>query len=148
MNESTVSSAFQKLFREMVQGAVLVKHADKSMIGLPDASVTYNKVTLWMEYKFIGPKTKGVAAEFRSWGNWSPDCVAEASPTQYDMMQRLGKAGNALYLFWVLDNSAKRKKVRYITTWDPITHQHYYIYSNRELVTFLLLHYFNTDVKV
>jgi hypothetical protein len=121
MNESTVSSAFQTLFRQTVPEAVVVKHADKSMIGMPDASITYNKKTLWLEYKFIGPKTKGVTVGFMRHGVWSPHAVATSSPTQHDMMKRLAVAGNALYIFWVLDHKATRKKASHIITWHPIT---------------------------
>lgn len=137
MNESTVSSEYQKLFRETVPGAELIKHADKSMIGLPDASVTHNKRTLWTEYKFIGPKTKGVTADFMRDGVWSAQAVAEASPTQAAMVRRLATAGHALYIFWVLDHQARRKKVSYIATWHPITEEWMFFSSNTQLVTFV-----------
>ena len=137
MNESTVSSAYQKLFRQTVPGAVLVKHADKSMIGLLDSSVTYNKCTIWIEYKFIGPKTKGVTSEFMRNGVWSPEEVAAASPTQYEMAKRLAAAGHAFYLFWVLDYYSARKRVAYIDAWHPISKSMNRMYSNSEVVTFV-----------
>lgn len=139
MNESTVSSAYQKLFRETVPGVELIKHADKSMIGLPDASVTYNKRTLWTEYKFIGPKTKGVTADFMRNGVWSPQAVAEASPTQAAMVKRLATAGHALYIFWVLDHTARRKKVAYIEIWHPITGERKRFNSNLKVVTYVTM---------
>lgn len=120
MNESTVSSAFQKKLREALPEAVVVKHADKSMIGMVDASVTYNGHTFWLEYKFIGPNTKGVPASFIRDGVWSPEEVAASSPTQYAMAQRLAKEGHCMYLFWVLDYTATRKRVAAIYAWHPI----------------------------
>jgi hypothetical protein len=138
MNESTVSSAFQKRFRETVPEAVVIKHADKSMIGMVDASITYNKRTLWVEYKFIGPNTKGVTAHFLKSGIWSPHAVASASPTQFDMARRLATTGNCLYLFWVLDHQAVRKRVAYITAWHPITQAMQMFADNDGVVDYVL----------
>jgi hypothetical protein len=122
MNESTVSSKFQSDLRKALPGCEVIKHADKSMIGMVDASVTYNKKTLWLEYKFICPTTKGVvASEFNNLGAWSPKDVAEASPTQAATARRLATSGYCCYLFWVLDHAALRKRVGYVLLWHPIT---------------------------
>lgn len=121
MNESTISSKFQTDFRKTLPGAEVIKHADKSMIGMVDASITFNKRTLWIEYKFIGPKTKGVDAAFMRYGVWSPEVVAEASPTQAATARRLAHAGHCIYLFWVLDHAGLRKRVGYVTLWHPIS---------------------------
>lgn len=56
MNETTVSAGkngFQPKMREALPGCEVIKHADKSMIGMVDASLTANKHTVWIEYKFI-----------------------------------------------------------------------------------------------
>jgi hypothetical protein len=123
MNESTCSSKFQTDLRQALPTAEVIKHADKSMIGMVDASVTACKQpTLWIEYKFIGPKTKGVnAAAFMKSGSWCPHDVAMASPTQYAKARRLAAAGRCVYLFWVLDPFAIRKRVRSVVMWHPIT---------------------------
>lgn len=121
MNESTCSSKFQSDLRIALPGSQVTKHADKSMIGHPDASITYGKKTLWAEYKFIGPDTKGVNAAFLHDGAWSPTVVADASPTQAALCRKLATAGHCIYLFWVLDAFAVRKKVGYVTLWHPIT---------------------------
>lgn len=121
MNESTCSSKFQTDLRRALPGCEVIKHADKSMIGCLDASVTACKKTFWFEYKFIGPTTKGVTAEFIRDGIWSPLKVAEASPTQFAMAKRLAVAGHAFYLFWVLDHASLRKRVGYVVLWHPIT---------------------------
>lgn len=122
MNESTVSSKFQTDLREALPQAVVIKHADKSMIGMVDASVTYSKKTVWIEYKLITPQTKGVSAkEFNASGTWSAETVAASSPTQFDMAKRLAASGNAVYLFWVLDHAGLRKRVVRVVLWNPIT---------------------------
>jgi hypothetical protein len=100
MNESSVSSKFQTSLRQALPGCVVIKHADKSMIGMVDASVTYNKKTVWMEYKYIKPATKGVVWRyFMKAGIWSPLEVAASSPTQFDFAKTLAKAGRCVYLY-------------------------------------------------
>jgi hypothetical protein len=134
MNESTCSSAFQKKLRLALPGAEVIKHADKSMIGMVDASVTFNKQTLWMEYKFIAAHTKGVTAEFLKTGRWNPAQVASASPTQFKTACRLAGAGHCIYLFWVLDNLALRKRVGSVVLWHPISKRIYKTNSTDEMV--------------
>lgn len=129
MNESTVSSKFQTDLRQALPGAVVIKHADKSMIGMVDASVTFNNKTVWMEYKYIRPATKGVTAAFMKTGQWSPLDVASASPTQFAFAQSLARAGRCIYLFWVLDHEALRQRIRNVVLWHPI-HQRVYEYPN------------------
>ena len=121
MNESSCSSVFQTQLRRALPGAEVIKHRDGTMIGMVDASVTARKKTLWIEYKFIGPNTKGVTAEFMKSGAWSAHDVAMASPTQYATARRLATAGHCVYLFWVLDHLAVRKKVGRVVMWNPIT---------------------------
>jgi hypothetical protein len=121
MNESRVSTKFQTLLRQALPEAVVVKHADRSMIGMVDASVTYNKKTIWLEYKYVAPKTAGVAwRPFLHDGVWDPLSVASASPTQLEMAKRLAIAGHCYYLFWVLDHTALRMKIKHVVLWDPI----------------------------
>lgn len=121
MNESSCYSPFQTELRRALLGCEVIKHADKSMIGMVDASVTCEKKTLWMEYKFIGPETKGVKAAFMNRGEWSPLEVAQASPTQFDTAKRLAQVGHCIYLFWVLDPLALRKKIKCVVMWHPVT---------------------------
>lgn len=130
MNESTVSSAFQKKLREALPAeAVVVKHADKSMIGMVDASVTYNGHTFWLEYKLVCPTR---------FGTWFPESVASSSPTQYALAQRLAKAGHCIYLFWVLDHEAIRKRVSFIEAWHPITKEWKVLEDNNEVVELII----------
>lgn len=117
---------------------MLIKHADKSMIGCLDASLTAYSKTVWLEYKFIGPKTKGVLAEFMREGVWEPLTVAAASPTQFDMAKRLAVAGHCCYLFWVLDHDALRKRVKQVVMWHPITRVQYVFANTDGVVKFFV----------
>jgi len=135
MTESSVSSKFQTDLRKAVPGCEVIKHADKSMIGMVDASLTYNKQTIWMEYKLITPATKGVVwRDFLHKGIWEPYDVAMASPTQYATACRLATAGHCCYLFWVMDHEAIRKKIARIVLWHPITGKQQVFENNQLLV--------------
>lgn len=121
MTESSVSSKFQADLRKALPGCEVIKHADKSMIGMVDASVTFNKKTIWMEYKYIRPATGGVRwRDFMHEGLWEPKTVAMTSPTQYATACRLATAGHCCYLFWVLDHEALRQKIKHVMLWHPI----------------------------
>lgn len=135
MTESSVSSKFQTDIRKALPGCEVIKHADKSMIGLVDASHTYNKKTTWVEYKLITPATKGVIwRDFMKHGVWNPKEVAMASPTQYATACRLATAGHCCYLFWVMDHEAIRKKIGRVVLWHPINTLEMVFENNNELV--------------
>lgn len=101
MNESTVSSAFMKQLREAVPGALVFKHRDASMIGLPDCSVTYNQKAFWFEFKLFPMKKK--------WIDWRTyfvivECMIEATkkaPAQRELMNRLAAQCPAYYIIWL-----------------------------------------------
>lgn len=138
MNESTCSSTFQTKLRQALPNCVLIKHADKSLIGCLDASLTAYSKTVWLEYKFIGSKTMGVLAEFMRLGWWEPLDVASASPTQFDMAKRLAIAGHACYLFWVLDHEAIRMRVKHVVMWHPITGVQYMFANTDGVVEYFM----------
>lgn len=134
MTESSVSTAFQTGLRKALPTSVVIKHADKSMIGMVDASITFNKKTIWVEYKYIRPVTKGVTARaFMKRGEWSPLVVAQASPVQFNMAQSLAVAGNCVYLFWVLDHEALRQRIKHVVMWHPIF-QTQHVFNNTDEV--------------
>ena len=138
MTESSLSSKFQTELRKALPGCEVIKHADKSMIGMVDASVTYNKTTVWMEYKYIRPATAGVVwREFLHKGVWTPLAVAQASPTQFETTKRLAHAGHCCYLFWVLDHEAIRMKIKHIVMWHPISDKQRWFHDTNELVAYL-----------
>jgi hypothetical protein len=59
MNEATITHQLLTYLRQHLRGPCL-KHADKSLIGLPDASVTNGGATQWVEVKLVkvGPKKR------------------------------------------------------------------------------------------
>lgn len=135
MNESSCSSAFQTQLRKALPACEVIKHRDGSMVGMVDASFTYGKKTLWCEYKFICPTTKGVrTSDFNSHGYWSCPEVAEASATQVATARRLATAGHCFYVFWVVDYKGLRKRVAYIRLWHPITGETVNVKDTNELV--------------
>jgi hypothetical protein len=96
MNEASVLSPFMKKLRKRMPGAVIVKHRDSSMIGLPDFSITFRGHVIWLEAKLYNmPK--------RFSYDWSIFLkkAQEGSPTQAAMMGRLAKASASLYLIWI-----------------------------------------------
>jgi hypothetical protein len=140
MNETSVSSAFQTKLRQALPGCVVIKHADKSMIGMVDASVTFNNKTVWLEYKIIKPVTKGVEGRaFMKTGVWSPLAVASASPPQFEFAKGLARAGRCVYLFWVLDHEAIRLRIKHVVLWHPITGEQLVFANTDALIEHLCL---------
>lgn len=138
MTESSVSSKFQTDFRKALPGCEVIKHADKSLIGMVDASYTYNKKTLWVEYKLIAPATNGVVwRDFLHKGIWSPLDVAKASSTQFETAKRLATAGHCCYFMWVMDHEAIRKKIGRVVLWHPITGKQQVFENNQHLGAWL-----------
>lgn len=104
MNESSVSSPFMKQLRERLPGAVVLKHSDTSMVGLPDCSVSYRGKTIWLEFKLITP-TK-IEVHHNAERGWSFGRywikAREDSPTQAAMVDKLDEqTQGAWYIFWV-----------------------------------------------
>lgn len=148
MTESSVSSKFQTDMRKALPGCEVIKHADKSMIGMVDASYTFNMKTVWVEYKLIAPTTKGVVwRDFLKHGHWNPKEVAMASPTQYATACRLATAGHLFYMFWVMDHEAIRKKIARVVLWHPITGMLEVFENNQQLMGWLV-GYFGNDYSL
>jgi hypothetical protein len=98
MTEATVLSTFLKKLRGHLPDAVVMKHNDQSLIGMPDVSVTYRGLTLWIEAKLLD-LPKGTLHS-------DDELLAiqkrlAAAPVQLATCTKLGKAGHCLYLiFW------------------------------------------------
>lgn len=101
MNESSVSSPFMKQLRERLPQAVVVKHHDASMIGLPDCSVTYNHSVWWLEFKFFLLKRRWIGQTEEQVLRECIHDIWEKSPTQWEMMLRMDTAATAFYIIWV-----------------------------------------------
>lgn len=95
------------------------------MIGLPDCSIHWQKVSLWLEFKLWVPP--------RSWdGNLIPvEKIVHESPTQFQMMQRLAQqATNAFYVVWA-------KKSHRICVWSPVTGNAWYFAKTSQVLEYL-----------
>lgn len=108
MNESSVSSPFLTTLRQLCADAVVFKHADVGMKGLPDASMTWKGSTLWMEFKLHQP------ARHKAW--IGPQQALEyfqgESPVQAGVCKKLARASRCIYIIW-------RKKVKEVWLCDP-----------------------------
>lgn len=107
--ESAVSTPFMEKLREELADleVEVVKHNDRSMIGLVDCSVTVPVVhfTLWIEFKLIKP-TKTWSRE-RGPIDYVKIATGQKKAIQFNKAKRM----NALYIFWV-------NKSNHITLWN------------------------------
>ena len=116
MKESTVLAGFLKDLRGLSSDLVVLKHADLSMIGMVDFSVTKWGMTQFWEAKLVLP-----GRDMDRFGNWSPLAIASASPRQFELAKRL----RAWYIFFVVPHGAKRKRVGEWVLWHPMIHVTY-----------------------
>lgn len=59
MNELTEAKLKAKLMEEIetgIPGSVAFRHENKGTIGIPDISVTFDRMTVWMEVKYLAPE--------------------------------------------------------------------------------------------
>jgi hypothetical protein len=102
MTESTVLATFIKKLRASLQDAVVFKHNDAGLIGLPDCSVTWLGRTLWLEAKLLDVPTAHKNMRFRT-----DDPVGDVirkrlsqAPVQLETCRRLSRAGLCLYVIF------------------------------------------------
>lgn len=81
MSEAKVCGGLVRALRRDMEGAVVIRHTDELIAGIPDISVTWNGSTTWLEVKFVNPKIidRGI---------------------QRLMMKRLGLHGRAFYVIY------------------------------------------------
>lgn len=62
MNEAILKGTLVDILRANLQGFVVIRHEDRFTHGIPDISVTGNKITTWWEVKYANPdfKSKGI----------------------------------------------------------------------------------------
>jgi hypothetical protein len=116
MTEATVSAPLMKKLREKLPGSVVFKHADLGLKGLPDCSVTWKGLTLWLEFKLMDS-----AVINGDWGPWGYGSLVKAiqvrlskAPVQRATCQALHRAGHCFYVFWL-------RKPKIIVLYDPVT---------------------------
>jgi hypothetical protein len=83
-SEADVTTVLLKLMHARFPGSVVIKHSDKATTGIPDASVTWNARTLWIEVKLADPS-------FTSTGLQELTCA------------RLARAGRCTYVIYRRD---------------------------------------------
>jgi hypothetical protein len=115
MTEATALAAFMQKLRAQLQDAVVMKHADLGLKGMPDCSITYQGLTLWLEAKLLDALREHTCFP-------GHDCLPKAiqkrvagSPVQLNVCRRLARAGHCLYLIWF------RKAG--LVFWDPLTEE-------------------------
>jgi hypothetical protein len=54
MNEAAVSTKIKARFKQLLPGAVIFKHNDRTSRGVPDMSLNYMGRMMWFETKYIG----------------------------------------------------------------------------------------------
>jgi hypothetical protein len=98
-SESSVSLDFRHKLQELLPTAVILKHHDAGMIGMPDCSVTY-KGTAWLEFKLLIPSRRDAADPTH---DFVADAIAlcQKSAAQYRLMCRLAANGPAWHLVWI-----------------------------------------------
>lgn len=104
MTEASLTSGFLHEAREHLPGAVIFKHNDRIMVGVPDLSITLNGITSWWEAKYADPK-------FKSTG------VQELT------MLRLAAAGVARYVIWEEKRGIKRTLIVHPRHFHDLTHE-------------------------
>lgn len=57
-NESYVKQVLVRKMRELMPGAVIFRHEDRHIFGVPDISCSWNGVTSWWEVKHANPSMK------------------------------------------------------------------------------------------
>ena len=98
MTEATLTRELLRVLERKLSGAVIIKHADRFTVGIPDASVTWAGTTSWLEVKLVRCKLRATLPKSRF-------------PTaQLVTMDQLAGAGAALYLIYF---------DRRLTLWHP-----------------------------
>lgn len=111
MKESTVSAPFMKQMRERLPGSVVIKHSDKSMIGVMDCSITWRRRPgTWVEFKLVNcPMGAMIPTVMRKRNAIKPDydwkslvtTVGKKSPTQWEFSQKMGREGLSFHVVWI-----------------------------------------------
>jgi hypothetical protein len=62
MTEASLKSDLVRLLRHELLGSIVFRHEDKLTSGIPDISVTWRGMTVWLEAKFLNPSfySKGI----------------------------------------------------------------------------------------
>jgi hypothetical protein len=67
--EAQLTAALVRTFREHLPRAVVFKHCDRMTAGIPDVSVTYGGLTVWLEVKLAAPAARSRDQQVRTCAN-------------------------------------------------------------------------------
>lgn len=126
MNEASKFADLLPAIRKRLPGSKVFKHADVGMVGLPDASITWHRVTLWLEGKLHQPARHGAWTSVR-------DALAyfqQKAPTQAAQCQGLAREGYCLYIIW-------RKHIPEIYLLDPFGDDCWQFATTSQVVDFI-----------
>jgi hypothetical protein len=93
MTEATLTRELLRVLERKLSGAVVIKHADRFQIGVPDASVTWGGTTSWLEVKYV-------RRDFRESGHATRLFPRQFPTAQLVTMEQLAAAGSAVYLIY------------------------------------------------
>jgi hypothetical protein len=115
MNESRVKSDLAAYLTKRLPGAVIFKHQDR-IAGVPDLSVTWGGISVWIEVKLANPRFK------------SPEL-------QKLQMRRLSANGYAIYVIYDIKNDDTHiVEPSNIDAWPPLPLRHIPCKLNHERV--------------
>ncbi len=97
MTEAEITSQLLSYLRGVNKG-VVIKHADQSIIGLPDATVTGDGFTTWVEIKLV---------KFRKMKPFALKKIVGYLGPQNRLMTQLDLYGQALYVIFFLQESTR-----------------------------------------
>lgn len=97
MLETQLSSRLVAQMKATMNGAVVFKHADRSTIGIPDISCTWQRRVLWIEVKYLRPKDLPYGtARLRP----ADFLLGKEISVQTEHMRKLSKQSKAVYIIY------------------------------------------------
>ena len=93
MTEATLTRELLRVLERKLSGSIVIKHADRFRIGVPDASVTWDGTTSWLEVKYV---RRGFREDRRA----TRLSLRQFPTAQLVTMESLAAAGSAVYLIY------------------------------------------------
>jgi hypothetical protein len=152
MTEAQLSATLIAQMRVAFRNAVVIKHADRATIGIPDISCTWLGKVAWIETKYLRPKDLRDFPQV-NFERWMTD-----SKLQLDMMRRLSRQSAAFYLMymkehvlyapgWYVAECINKNKVEVVDLVDAFTPElllstaFYFPKSDRKVLELIALHF-------
>lgn len=91
-SESKLKHELCNLLKQALPGSVVFRHEDQFTAGIPDISVTWGGITVWIEVKLAKPSIKGREIQLMTG-------------------VRLDGAGNCIYVVYELRDNNKKTRI-------------------------------------